>query len=87
MNYGTSDISLFPNPAVNTLFLKKDQYESNEVNIEIRDLVGALKLHSNQHIFDQASALEVDIRELVSGYYFCKITCGSYSKTIQFIKK
>jgi|GEM_PF-2893020 len=85
--YGESEISLFPNPATSKLFLKKSQYESSELSIEIMDLVGKIKLNSNQYISDNAETVELDISELVSGYYLCKVTCGSYSKTIQFIKK
>ncbi len=82
-----SEISLFPNPASNKLFLKKNKYESNELTIEIRSVVGALLLQKNETIVDQSKIIELDINDLVPGYYFCKVTCGSYSKTIQFIKK
>lgn len=83
---GISDITLFPNPAANRLYLTKNQFESNKIQIEIRNVVGEIQLTSEQYISGSSSTIEVDISELSSGYYFCKSTCGSYSKTIQFVK-
>lgn len=87
-NTKKSEISLFPNPASDKLFLTKELFESEQLNVQIFDLLGKEELNKTYQVRNKLNEIiEIDISGMQQGYYLCKVSCGSYCKTFQFIKK
>ncbi|NNF02486.1 MAG: T9SS type A sorting domain-containing protein [Bacteroidia bacterium] len=70
--------SMYPNPANNSLFLDLSLTDGSDARVDIFDMIGAKILakkygqltRGNNHI-------EIDTKELRSGIYFCRVTCGT----------
>lgn len=77
-NPKTTEFSVYPNPAVDKIYLKGFE---NVNNIKIYNAIGALVLEKNL----ENNLSEIDISEFRSGIYFIKST--NINKTIKFIKE
>jgi len=74
---------LYPNPVSSILNLAGDDQAPIE-RIDIISFEGRLLLQQSQMT---SNALQVDVTTLPQGLYFCRITSGSNSQTIKFLKQ
>jgi hypothetical protein len=75
---------LYPNPVSTILHLAGDDQAPSIDRIEIISFEGRLLQQQNQIT---GNAPKVDVTTLPQGIYFCRITCGSNSQTIKFLKQ
>ena len=69
-------VSLYPNPAKNTLFVKwNDGFSSGQVDISIVNTIGQKML--TQSFAGSHSSVQVDITSLPAGVYFCITRSGT----------
>ena len=92
VNYHTSKASLnaqlvdvYPNPAVDNIFLKFQDPIAQKVSLEIRSFIGN-KLDASFSI-ENADLLKVDISNLAAGHYYVIITLDGDKTLKKFIKK
>jgi hypothetical protein len=76
-------LSCFPNPAEEDLNLSFEPRSKVRV-IEIFDIYGQLIL--KQNISPWSQMCRIDVSKLKSGVYLCKLSEGSNSKSVKFIK-
>jgi hypothetical protein len=74
---------LYPNPVSSIMHLAGDDQAPIE-RIDIISFEGRLLLQQSQMT---SNALQVDVTTLPQGLYFCRITSGSNSQTIKFLKQ
>lgn len=79
-------ISIYPNPATSTLNVAFKTSQKENSTIQIIDLVG--KVIANYYIKANEGLNEaiIDTQNLNNGSYFVKISSGSSSRTLQFVK-
>jgi hypothetical protein len=69
-------VTVYPNPATNKLFIKT---EEKIQNIEVYDVLGANLISTKE--------LEIDVSKLNAGVYFVEVLTSDYSYTSKFIKE
>ncbi|MFA6261768.1 MAG: T9SS type A sorting domain-containing protein [Bacteroidia bacterium] len=73
----SSFVDVYPNPANDQLFLQF-QAAPEKVQIELTDVTGRIM---EQRFVILGGLLSVDIREIPSGLYFCKVSGNDFSET------
>ncbi len=84
---GLYDLSVSPNPALNTLYVQFNFKESDNVSLIITDLLGKV-CYSNDMgtIISGEHRIPVDISELSSGTYFITLVGKNGTATSRFVK-
>ncbi len=79
-------ITLYPNPAQNTLNINLSQAPTDNINVQVLNPLGQVV---NTAIFDKSAGqkLTIDIGNLPAGIYFVKINMGNGVKTLRLIKE
>jgi len=77
-----SVLSVYPNPAINSLFIKENNI--NRSNYSIYNSLGKLVLHGK---VSNDNNYEIDVANLSIGMYIIKVENGSEILTAKFIKK
>mgnify|MGYP001306960920 CR=1 FL=1 len=71
---------VFPNPAVNKLFIQMKNNDDNPVIVKIFDLIGKEILSFSENSLTDRMLI-TDVSTLPAGPYFVKISSGNYSET------
>lgn len=79
----SSAFYLYPNPTGNEVHIGSRDEALLASEISVVSIEGRLLLQQNQ----QDSAGTIDVSALPSGLYLCKITSGSQTQTIKFLKQ
>ncbi len=82
----TTNISLFPNPTKENLFLNFESNSSNELNIAIYDITGKILQQNTIQTSIGENQLKLSTENYEAGIYFIEMNDGSNSKRIKFIK-
>ncbi len=77
-------IKVYPNPVVNNLNVMFSGSYKGKLEIEIYDLLGSLRLRSDQKEFTGVQ-LSLDVKDLPNGYYIMKIRSHNSSSTKQIL--
>lgn len=86
-NPNVSGYNLYPNPSDNHINISFELNENADVRIDIYDATGrVIATHNvpNQSVGTQN--ITVNLSNLASGLYLCKLTAGSYTETRQVVK-
>ncbi len=79
-----SQISLFPNPASNVLFIEFDGHISNDISIEIYTPQGFI---INKYILNVNNIkITIDLKDLLPSIYFLRIKNSNSIRSFKFIK-
>ena len=78
-------ITIFPNPATNSLYLKWTEAIRKEINICVYDAVGR-KLSSHQLDLSPSGLSVLDISEMPNGIYYMTIPTAEHATSQKFIK-
>lgn len=81
-----SNISVFPNPSTDHLFVSYTSETENTLKIRIYDVAGKEVLQSELPGHAGPNLLPVEIQALEAGAYFINLSDSKSSKTIKFIK-
>jgi len=81
-----SQLSLFPNPASQNVFLNYEAKHESEVTIHIFDVTGKVIQTIQSQVLTGNNKLKLNTEALESGIYFIEITNEHNSKKIKFIK-
>lgn len=79
-----SKISVYPNPALDNLFLSV--YGNSSVSVQLLNIYGGL-LQSDILSVSANESCRIDVSSLTSGVYLLKVRLGERCETIKFIKK
>lgn len=82
----TKNISLFPNPTKENLFLNFESSSMNELNIFVSDITGKTLQQNNIQSSVGGNQLKINTENYEAGIYFIEVNDGLNSKTIKFIK-
>ncbi|MFN3343986.1 MAG: T9SS type A sorting domain-containing protein, partial [Flavobacteriales bacterium] len=82
-NNSPANYSLFPNPAMNTLYLRSDKLVGS-VSLRVVDVTG--RLIKNVNWPDRGDVMEMDVSALKSGVYFVSLTSENQTEVIRFTK-
>ena len=78
---------IVPNPALNHIFVQVKSTSEMPIKVEIYDARGTLLKTQSAELFNGINAIEIDITDLVSGFYFVKIPqLKGASSTQRFVK-
>jgi Secretion system C-terminal sorting domain/Two component regulator propeller len=84
---GKNSLSAFPNPFSSTTTLEFNLTETKNVSVSIIDVVGrTVKNISSGNFQSGKNKITIDLSELNSGIYFCKIKSNENLKTIKLSK-
>lgn len=75
---------VFPNPAVDYLFIQMKNTGNAAMSVRIYDMVGKEILSINENNLDD-HMVRVDVNKFTAGTYFVNITCGNFSETRKII--
>lgn len=81
-----SNITLFPNPTSQHLFLNFESHTSNDLSIHLFDITGKRLLYQNIQSNIGSNQLNLNVEHLESGIYFIEMADGISAKKIKFIK-
>lgn len=82
-NKGELNVSLFPNPCRDELFINSSDYTADEVFISVYDITGKLLIREMRK---RDLILKLDFSNLQAGTYILKIVNGQLSTTKKIIK-
>ena len=71
-DFSTSQV--FPNPATDFIQIEIDANSTGDISIELISLSGAIVNSTSSDVNSGLNTLEVDVRDIVSGIYFIKIS-------------
>ena len=80
-NITSTDIKLYPNPAKDKITIVLNDL-SNTTDIKITDITGRT-VYTNQIVNEN---LEINIKDYISGVYFCEIKSSKNTERIKFVK-
>ena len=83
----SSSIAIYPNPVGDQLNITLNQNNDNEFKIDIFDTLGQEVLAKKYTNTYRVDALEIDCKNLSSGFYFMQITSETQKHYFKFIKK
>ena len=87
-NNNKTSITVFPNPFNNSTTIEFYLTEANNVSLVLYDLTGRiLKSISHTNIHTGSNKINIDLSELNSGIYLCKIKSIEHTTTIKLIKE
>ena len=81
-----SNISLFPNPTSQNVFLNYEAKYESQINISIFDIAGKETQNSQTQMIPGKNNLKLNTETLESGIYFIEVRNENSSKKIKFIK-
>lgn len=81
-----SNLSLYPNPASEHLFVSYRAESAQELSVNMTDLAGKSVMQTSWHGLSGDNTLPLDVNGLESGVYFVTISDGTSAKTIKFVK-
>ena len=81
-----SNISLFPNPASQHVYLTYESNSQSEINIHIFDITGKELQHNQFQTSVGKNQQKLNTESLEAGIYFIELSDGISSKKIKFIK-
>lgn len=80
-------INVFPNPFTNTTSIEFNLSEIKNISISIVDVLGKeVKNISTKNLMEGKKKINIDLSELNSGIYFCKIKLNENIQTVKLIK-
>ncbi len=79
----TFPLKIFPNPAVSVISLQSAVFSQQSVVVEISDMHGRKLLE--KQIISGTETIEIDVRNLASGVYFCRLISKNKSATQKLI--
>lgn len=86
-NYNKSDtVNIFPNPAIDKVFVKVISEKTNTFDLALFDISGKMMLDYSGGITDQNNNLiEINIGDLPQGLYLCRVTTPEniYTKLLE----
>lgn len=85
-NKAIDNISLFPNPAINTIHIKGIPEISDVESLEVLNVYGKILLKADVRNSEDPE-IHIDLRDLPAGIYFLKVNARDYTFTKEFIKK
>ncbi len=78
-------IEIYPNPAQNTIKIQRPHQLETIHEITIFDAKGDMQLQINPTFINNFQTIDIDIKHLPSGIYFCKInTKNQHSQSLKF---
>jgi PKD repeat protein len=86
-NKNSFEISVFPNPAKNSISIKLSGLMTDEAVLNVRDITGRIVKTESFKNIDKQYVHSINISEMQSGIYFMNIESGQKTKTIKFIKE
>ena len=87
LNSSRIQYKLFPNPAMDRIYIHSGTTNSNPVELEIIDVSGRTVLHMNKISFDKDANLELNTSELREGVYFIQISTPDFGTSVmKFVK-
>jgi YbbR domain-containing protein len=78
-------VDVYPNPAIEDIFLKFQDPVAQKVSLEIRSFIGN-KLTVNA-IIENSDLIKVDVSQLAAGHYYVIITFEGEKTLKKFIKR
>jgi hypothetical protein len=80
-------VKAYPNPFVSFVTLESNLKEAKVLDIAIFDVAGkVVKTVSIADMVGGINKIPIDLSELHSGFYVCKIKSGDYFKSIKLLK-
>lgn len=84
-NLNNSDVTIFPNPAINETVLRIRSETSGSSNIKMFNAIGEI-IYTKQVVLNSgANTIKIDTKELASGIYFVIVENGKYSTTKKLV--
>ena len=84
-NLNNSDVTIFPNPAINETVLRIRSETSGSSNIKMFNAIGEI-IYTKQVVLNSgANTIKIDAKELASGIYFVIVENGKYSTTKKLV--
>jgi len=80
-----ADISIYPNPAFDVIYLSTENLSPTETTIEIYSIEGKL-IHEEVLFLNQSEATEINIHEWPSGLYILKVQTENWSDNFNVVK-
>lgn len=81
----TSDILLYPNPAIGTVKLAYNSTSNNTVTIKVIDVTGKTSLIMNRSVTAGKNTITANVSNLTNGIYFVQFINGSSVQTKKLI--
>lgn len=78
-------VDVYPNPAIDDLFLKFKNPVANDVGVEIRTFIG--NQMSANFIIESSNLIKINISELPAGHYYVIISKDDEKTLKKFIKR
>ena len=80
-------ITLYPNPATDELYLNFNLQKKSVVTIELIDILGQTLIQKNKGMVTESFTEQMDISKLSNGVYFIKTTLENKTTFIKFVKE
>ncbi|MCE9538982.1 MAG: T9SS type A sorting domain-containing protein [Bacteroidetes bacterium] len=84
VNGHTTEISIYPNPANNTITVTMNSSIEKNISVELLDLLGNVIMKTNKEILKGDNHCQLNISDIATGFYF--IRADNFVKKIQIIK-
>lgn len=79
-------INVYPNPTQDFVNLEFQGTNSEPVDVLIVNNIGGIVFHQSLKISKQSNMIKIDVRNLIPGFYFIKVTVGSQEHLHKFSK-
>ncbi len=87
-SYSLADASLYPNPVTSTLHVDFSNIDyAGNVMIKVIDLQGRTVLSRESMVNGGQSRIAMDVNNLSSGFYLCRINVNGVQSQVKFIKQ
>jgi hypothetical protein len=86
-NQGNSQLSIFPNPSRNSIFISSDGMKGEEIKWSVLNMIGETVLSGSSENNSSSFQKQIDISNLASGIYFLKLETENESITRKFIRE
>lgn len=86
-NLLTSSTGIYPNPASDIVNIEINSKVNAEATLAILDLQGRVINNLNKILVKGSQIIQFDTNELSSGFYFVRVSVGSFSKEFKLIVK
>jgi hypothetical protein len=80
-----SNVSIYPNPATNQVFLKLDNFQYGNVSIMVRNNLGQTLQVLNEKAFNGNSEATINVSNYASGIYFITVKSGDNTTTKKLV--
>jgi len=82
-----SNISVYPNPAVEDLNLVVSTIGNAHLKYAVMDAQGRTFINEDEGTFENVFQTNIKLNNLQSGIYFIKVTVGNDVSNLKFVKK